>query len=261
MSETVQSVERALDIINTIVAANRSLSVAELSQAMGLAPSTIHRILQTLMFKNYVFQDLQTKRYDIGPEIVDIGSALYLRYDLVRRVRPYLQELVELTGETAHVAQLYGTTAMYLSQVEPLSMVRMFTTPGSIAPLHCSDVGKVFLADLPAARIEEVIRKTGLPARTPQTITQPEALFQELQRARQSGYALDDEEREMGVRCISAGILNGAGKVIAAIGVAGPTSRLSRERISEVSAAVLGMAIRCADELIHQPLTAQPVES
>ncbi|MGY2893955.1 IclR family transcriptional regulator [Deinococcus sp. UYEF24] len=261
MSENVQSVERALDIINTIVAANRSLSVAELSQAMGLAPSTIHRILQTLSAKNYVFQDLQTKRYDIGPEIVDISSALYLRYDLVRRVRPYLQELVELTGETAHVAQLYGTTAMYLSQVEPLSMVRMFTTPGSIAPLHCSDVGKVFLADLPAARIEEVIRKTGLPARTPHTITAPQALYLELQRVRSEGYALDDEEREMGVRCISAGILNGASKVIAAIGVAGPTSRLSRERVLEVSAAVLGMALRCADELILLPAGAQPLES
>lgn len=260
MSENVQSVERALDIINTIVAANRSLSVAELSQAMGLAPSTIHRILQTLSAKNYVFQDLQTKRYDIGPEIVDISSALYLRYDLVRRVRPYLQELVELTGETAHVAQLYGTTAMYLSQVEPLSMVRMFTTPGSIAPLHCSDVGKVFLADLPAARIEEVIRKTGLPARTPHTITGPEALYLELQRVRSDGYALDDEEREMGVRCISAGILNGAGKVIAALGVAGPTSRLSRERVLEVSAAVLGMALRCADELIRLPAGGQPLE-
>ncbi|MFC4453977.1 IclR family transcriptional regulator [Deinococcus sonorensis] len=260
MSENVQSVERALDIINTIVAANRSLSVAELSQAMGLAPSTIHRILQTLTVKNYVFQDLQTKRYDIGPEIVDISSALHLRYDLVRRVRPYLQTLVELTGETAHVAQLYGTSAMYLSQVEPLSMVRMFTTPGSIAPLHCSDVGKVFLADLPAARIEEVIRKTGLPARTPHTITQPDALEQELQRVRQDRYALDDEEREMGVRCLSAGILNGAGKVIAAVGVAGPTSRLSRERIPEVSAAVRGMAARCAEELISQPDHAQPVE-
>lgn len=261
MSENVQSVERALDIINTIVAANRSLSVAELSQTMGLAPSTIHRILQTLSFKNYVFQDPQTKRYDIGPEIVDISSALHLRYDLVRRVRPYLQELVELTGETAHVAQLYGTTAMYLSQVEPLSMVRMFTTPGSITPLHCSDVGKVFLADLPAARIDEVIRKTGLPIRTPYTITEPEALYLELQRVRSEGFALDDEEREMGVRCISAGILNGAGKVIAAIGVAGPTSRLSRDRVLEVSAAVLGMALRCADELISQPLGSLPVES
>ncbi len=261
MSENVQSVERALDIINTIVAANRSLSVGELSQAMGLAPSTIHRILQTLTVKNYVFQDLQTKRYDIGPEIVDISSALYLRYDLVRRVRPYLQELVELTGETAHVAQLYGTTAMYLSQVEPLSMVRMFTTPGSIAPLHCSDVGKVFLADLPAARIDEVVRKTGLPARTPHTITRLDDLMQELQRVRQGGYALDDEEREMGVRCISAGLLNGAGKVIAAIGVAGPTSRLSRGRISEVSAAVLGMALRSAEELIQQPENSDPVVS
>ncbi|MDV6376260.1 IclR family transcriptional regulator [Deinococcus arenicola] len=254
MSENVQSVERALDIINTIVAANRSLSVGELSQAMCLAPSTIHRILQTLTVKNYVFQDPQTKRYDIGPEIVDISSALYLRYDLVRRVRPYLQELVELTGETAHIAQLYGTTAMYLSQAEPLSMVRMFTTPGSIAPLHCSDVGKVFLADLPTARVDEIIRKTGLPARTPKTITDEPALLSELECVRVQGYALDDQEREMGVRCLSAGLLNGAGKVIAAIGVAGPTSRLSRERIGEVSAAVVDMAQRCADELMRQPI-------
>lgn len=261
MSENVQSVERALDIINTIVAANRSLSVAELSQAMALAPSTIHRILQTLTVKNYVFQDPQTKRYDIGPEIVDISSALYLRYDLVRRVRPYLQELVESTGETAHIAQLYGTTAMYLSQVEPFSMVRMFTTPGSIAPLHCSDVGKIFLADLPAARVDEIVRKTGLPARTPHTITDKPRLQEELQRVRAQGFALDDEEREMGVRCLSVGVLNGAGKVIAAIGVAGPTNRLSRERVAEVSAAVVGMAQRCANELIHQSLPAEPVRS
>ncbi len=188
---------------------------------------------------------------------MDISSALYLRYDLVRRVRPYLQELVELTGETAHIAQLYGTTAMYLSQVEPFSMVRMFTTPGSIAPLHCSDVGKVFLADLPAARVDEIVRKTGLPARTPHTITSAATLLSELQHVQLQGYALDDEEREVGVRCLSAGILNGAGKVIAAIGVAGPTSRLSRERVAEVSAAVVGMAQRCADELIRQPQSAE----
>ncbi|GGJ68112.1 IclR family transcriptional regulator [Deinococcus aquiradiocola] len=260
MSENVQSVERALDIINTIVAANRSLSIAELSQNMGLAPSTIHRILQTLTAKNYVYQDPQSKRYDIGPEIVDISSALYLRYDLVRRIRPYLQMLVELTGETAHVAQLNGTTAMYLSQVEPLSMVRMFTTPGSIAPLHCSDVGKVFLADLPAARVEEIVRKTGLPVRTPHTITDPVGLTAELQRVRADGYAIDDEEREMGVRCLSAGILNGAGKVIAAIGVAGPTNRLSRSRIDEVSAAVVSMADRSANDLIRQPAVPDHVE-
>ena len=257
MSENVQSVERALDIINTIVAANGSLSVAELSLAMGLAPSTIHRILQTLTVKNYVFQDPQTKRYDIGPEIVDISSSLYLRYDLVRRVRPYLQTLVELTGETAHVAQLNGATAMYISQVEPLSMVRMFTTPGSVAPLHCSDVGKVFLADLPAARVDEIVRKTGLPARTPRTITDTVRLGEELQQIRLQGFALDDEEREVGVRCLSAGILNGAGKVIAAIGVAGPTSRLTAERVQEISESVTALAQRFATELIRQPAQAE----
>ena len=253
MSENVQSVERALDIVNAIVAANRPLSIAELSQAVGLAPSTIHRIVQTLSAKGYVFQDAQTKRYDIGPEIVEISRALYLRYDLVRRVRPYLQDLVDLTGETAHVAQLYGTAAMYLSQLEPLSMVRMFTTPGSITPLHCSDVGKLFLADLPGARVQEIVRKTGLPGRTPRTITDPEALNGELRRVRLQRYAVDDEEREFGVRCLSAGLVNGAGKVIAAIGIAGPTSRLTSGRVPELSRVVVALAERCSDELIRQP--------
>lgn len=91
MSENVQSVERALDLINTIVEAQRPLSIAELSQAMELAPSTIHRMMQTLSNKGYIHQDPCTKRYDIGPEIVQISRSLYLRYDLVRRVRPYLQ--------------------------------------------------------------------------------------------------------------------------------------------------------------------------
>lgn len=253
MTDNVQSVERALDLINTIVDAGRPLGIAELSQAMGLAPSTIHRILQTLTAKGYIHQDAGSKRYDIGPEIVEISRSLYLRYDLVRRVRPYLQELVDLTGETAHLAELYGTSAMYLSQLEPLSMVRMFTTPGSVTPLYCSDVGKLFLADLPPARVEDILRKTGLRPRTPHTLTDPAQLEEELQRVREQGYAEDDEEREIGVRCLSAPILNGAGKVLAAIGIAGPGGRVLKERLPELAGYVKGTAGRAATELILQP--------
>lgn len=253
MSESVQSIERALTLINTIVDAQRPLSIAELSQAAGLAPSTIHRIIQTLAARGYIHQDLATKRYDIGPEIVEISRSLYLRYDLVRRVRPYLQDLVDLTGETAHLAELYGTSAMYLSQLEPLSMVRMFTTPGSIAPLYCSDVGKLFLADLPPARVTDIIHKTGLRPRTPHTITSPDDLDAALQVVREQGYAVDDEEREIGVRCLSAPILNGAGKVIAAVGIAGSSGRVLRERVPELAACVQQVAHRAATELILQP--------
>lgn len=253
MSENVQSVERALDLINVIVDAQRPLSIAELSQVMGLAPSTIHRILQTLTTKGYIHQDPSTKRYDIGPEIVEISRSLYLRYDLVRRVRPYLQDLIDLTGETAHLAELYGTSAMYLSQLEPLSMVRMFTTPGSVAPLYCSDVGKLFLADLPPSRVDDIVRKTGLRPRTPHTITDPERLALALQDVRAQGYAEDDEEREIGVRCLSAPILNGAGKVIAAIGIAGPSGRVLKERVPELSGYVRAVAQRASRELLLQP--------
>ncbi|WP_019587656.1 IclR family transcriptional regulator [Deinococcus apachensis] len=258
MSDNVQSVERALDLINTIVDAQRPLGIAELSQAMGLAPSTIHRILQTLTAKGYIHQDAGSKRYDIGPEIVEISRSLYLRYDLVRRVRPYLQELVDLTGETAHLAELYGTSAMYLSQLEPLSMVRMFTTPGSVTPLYCSDVGKLFLADLPPGRVEDILRKTGLRPRTPHTITDPGQLEEELQRVREQGYAEDDEEREIGARCLSAPILNGAGKVIAAIGIAGPSGRVMKERLPELARDVKTVAGRAASELILQPQVGAP---
>lgn len=258
MSENVQSVERALDLINTIVDAQRPLGIAELSQAMGLAPSTIHRILQTLTAKGYIHQDGQSKRYDIGPEIVEISRSLYLRYDLVRRVRPYLQDLVDLTGETAHLAQLYGTTAMYLSQVEPLSMMRMFTTPGSVTPLYCSDVGKLFLADLPPGRVEDILRQTGLRPRTPHTITDAGQLEDALQRVRAQGYAEDDEEREIGVRCLSAPILNGAGKVIAAVGIAGPSARVLKERLPELARDVRTVAQRAAAELILQPRAEVP---
>ena len=256
MSEGVQSVERALDIIDTIVGAQRPLSVAELSGAMGLAPSTIHRILQTLTAKGYVHQDALSKRYDIGPQIVEVSRSLYLRYDLVRRVRPFLQELVDASGETAHLAELYGTQAIYLSQLEPLTMMRMFTTPGSVAHLYCSDVGKLFLADLPPARVRDVVDKTGLMPRTPHTITTWGRLQDELARVRQQGYAEDDEERELGVRSLSAPLLNGAGKVIAALGVAGPSSRLTRERVPEVSRAIREIAQRAAGELMLQPAEA-----
>ncbi len=253
MSENVQSVERALDIVSNIVTAQRPLSIAELSQQMGLAPSTIHRILQTLTAKGFVHQDSASKRYDIGPEIVEISRSLYLRYDLVRRVRPFLQELVDRTGETAHLAELYGTTAMYLSQLEPLTMMRMFTTPGSITHLACSDVGKLFLADLPPAAVRSIIDKVGLMPRTPHTIVSWDRLQDELQTVREQGYAEDDEERELGVRCLSAPLLNGAGKVIAALGIAGPSGRLTKERVPELSRHVREIAQRAAHELMLLP--------
>ncbi|KQR01038.1 IclR family transcriptional regulator [Deinococcus sp. Leaf326] len=253
MSENVQSVERALDMVGTLVSAHRPLSVAELSQQMQLAPSTIHRILQTLLAKGYVHQDPVNKRYDIGPEIVEISRSLYLRYDLVRRVRPYLQELVDATGETAHLAELYGTTAMYLSQLEPLTMMRMFTTPGSVTPLTCSDVGKLFLADLPGNSVEMIVQKVGFIARTPHTIVSWGRLQAELQTVREQGYAEDDEERELGVRCLSAPLLNGAGKVIAALGVAGPSGRLTRERVPELSQQIRVIAQRAAHDLMLAP--------
>ena len=132
-------------------------------------------------------------------------------------------------------------------------LTRVFTTPGSIAPLYCSDVGKLFLADLPPARVTDIIHKTGLRPRPPPTITSPDDLDAALQVVREQGYAVDDEEREIGVRCLSAPILNGAGKVIAAVGIAGSSGRVLRERVPELAACVQQVAHRAATELILQP--------
>jgi DNA-binding IclR family transcriptional regulator len=241
---SVRAVERALQLVELIAKSRSPLSITDLSKSLELAPSTIHRLLQTLVAQGYVLQYAQTKRYGVGRTVSEIGRALLLRHDLSHRAKPYLEWLVETTGETANLSSLYGTSAIYLNQVESPSMVRIHHALGSAAPLHASAMGKVFLADFSPQMLLDALDHSGLERFTDQTIITKAKLERDLLRTRKRGYALDDEELESGVRCIAAPVRGSSGLVISAIGISGPSSRMTDERLDELGNQVLEAATR-----------------
>lgn len=248
-SSTVRAVQRALQLIEVFARSRGPFAISELAAEVGLPPSTVHRLVQTLMSLGYVVQYQQSKRYGVGRGIAEINRAMLLKYEFSRFAKPHLEALVESTGETAGLAALYGTSAIYLNQVEAPAMVRVSNPVGTPVPLHCTAVGKVFLADFRPAMLEETIAYAGLAPSTPHTLTTKESLERELERIRHQGYALDDQEYAEGVRCLAVGLRGSSGAVVAALSVCGPLNRMSDRRLPELAQLVMETADRFARQM------------
>jgi IclR family acetate operon transcriptional repressor len=227
----VQSIERALDLLECLAHSSTWMGISELSASTGQPVGTVHRLLQTLMARDYAVRDSRTRRYALGPAFRMLAGADLLTPDWNEIAMPFLHELVEISGETANLAVLERDRAVYMAQAQPSRMVRMFTELGNRVPLHCTGCGKVLLAYQPEKVVDSIIATTGLPAFTEKTITDPEQFRQELATIRQRGYAIDNGEQEEGVRCLAVPVYGTDGKVIAAISISGPSSRLDSSRI------------------------------
>ena len=227
----VQSVERTLDLLEYLARSSSWVGVSELSNATGQPVGTIHRLLMTLVARNYVMRDGRTRLYTLGPAFRRLAGISLQTPDWTEIGTPLLRELVEISGETANLAVMEGDRAVYVAQVQPRRMVRMFTELGNRVYLHCTGCGKVLLAYQPDSVIASIIAETGLPGFTDTTITDPGQLKQELEMIRQQGYAIDNGEQEEGVRCLAAPVYDPRGKVIAAVSISGPGSRLDSRRI------------------------------
>ncbi|NLX92167.1 MAG: IclR family transcriptional regulator [Firmicutes bacterium] len=226
----VQSLERALNILEVMAREGAPISVTELAEKVNLKISTVHRLLSTLSFRGYVEQDPEDNKYKLGLKLLEIGNSVLNHSSDIRTIaRPYLEELVEKCNETANLAILDETDVVYIDQVESknLIIVRMFAQVGNRGPVHCTASGKALLAFYPEAKIDEIIEKLEMVKYTNETITDRNHLKKELQRIRQDGYALDWGEREEHVRCIAAPIFNFEGKVIASISISGPSTRIT----------------------------------
>lgn len=218
----VQSLERAFDLLERMADAGGEVGLSELSASSGLPLPTIHRLMRTLVSCGGVRQQ-PNRRYALGPRLIRLGeSASRL---LGSWARPFLAELVEATGETANMALLDGDEAVYVAQVPSHHSMRMFTEVGRRVLPHSTGVGKALLAHLPADEVRALLARTGMPAATEHTVTEPEALIAELDRVRERGYAVDDNEQEIGVRCLAVGVPDSP--TAAAISVSGPAGRLT----------------------------------
>lgn len=246
---TVQTVERALNIMEALADVKGEIGIVELSRLVNLHVSTVHRLLSSLMKRGYVSQNAQTGRYSLGSNVLRLCRAFHGQSDIRAQARPFLQSLMEESGETANLIVLDRDEAVYIDQVQSPHLVRMFAEIGRHVPLHSTGCGKVLLAYQKPEERARIMREKGLPANTPHTITSPDELEKELAKVRAQGYAIDNEEQEIGVRCVAAPVRDYTGQVVAAISLSGPTTRLSLERIKALAPLVVAACAKLSASL------------
>jgi IclR family acetate operon transcriptional repressor len=240
--DTVQSLTRALGLLNALARHDQGLGLSEAAKETGLAVSTAHRLLSTLQYENFVRFDPERSVWMIGVQTFIVGSAFLRARELTGVARPLMRQLMERSGETVNLAVEEGGEAIYVAQIECRKTMRAIARPGGRAAMHCSGVGKALLAAMPEDEVERIIALRGLPAATAKTITTPAGLRAELQAIRERGFAIDEEENAIGLRCVAAPIFDENGKPVAAISLSGPTARIGDDLLLSLGDAVLDAA-------------------
>ncbi|MDQ4215291.1 IclR family transcriptional regulator [Microbacterium capsulatum] len=223
-STGVKSVSRVFDLLELIADAGGDATLSQLAAAAGLPLPTIHRLLRTLVGHGYARQ-LANRRYALGPKLVRLGEVANRQFGLIAKVQ--LQGLVDRLGETANLATIDGDRVVYISQVPSPHAMRMFTEVGGRARLHSTGVGKAILAQLSDDEVRDIAARAGLPRATARSLGSIETLLADLAICRERGYAIDDEEQELGVRCFAMPVPDMP--VLTAVSVSGPMSRVSEE--------------------------------
>lgn len=246
-SGDVRALVRGLAVLEAL-AGGHDLNLSELSRRTGLPVSTAHRLLETLRRRGFV-QSVDEGRYRVGLRAFEVGMGFLRSQRLPEVARPVMVSLVDRVRETANLAVRDGSEAVYVLQVESDRMLRLFAQPGARHPLYCTGVGKVLLAWEPEEVVRALLGPGPLPRFTPRTLTHPEDVVRHLRRVRARGYAVDREERESGVRCVAAPVRDASGRVVAALSVSAPASRLPNRRIPQVAATVVAAAHRISRQL------------
>jgi IclR family acetate operon transcriptional repressor len=245
---TVQSVERALDVLEALADHGGEAGLSEIAARTGLPYGTIHRLLRSLLSRGYVRQE-SDRRYALGSALVRLGGAAERMVGVW--AQPYLEKMVALSGETANLAVLEGDYVVYVAQAASPRRLRMFAEVGRRVLPHSTAVGKVLLAE--RADAAAVLQRTGLPRRTDHTIVSLDAMLAELETVRAQGYAMDLGEEELGVHCMAVPVYNG-GKVIAALSISGPIERIESLDRDELAQSMRGIAEEFGAE-VRQPGT------
>jgi IclR family acetate operon transcriptional repressor len=254
-SGSVQSLLRALSILEFLASAQEGATLAEVVRSTRLAPSTAHRLLTTLQQAKHVQFDPHGARWSVGVKAFVVGSGFLNTRDIGRLCRPLLRRLVDLTGETANLAIEDEGMAVYLVQIESRQTMRAITRPGGRAFLHSSALGKAILAFLPESEVERILAERGMKRFTRRTLDEARKLSSELKNIRKRGFAIDNEEYTPGLRCVAAPVFDEHGHPIAALSVSGPTIRVTSERASELGRMVAATANELTGDFGGRPPT------
>lgn len=246
-----RSVQRVSALLKALAGEPEGMLLADLAAAAGLPESTTWRLLATLIDEGLVERAADgSGRYQVGLETFRLGSAVLKRLGIGQNVLADLEELAAQTGETVNLGALHGFHILYLQKVESQHTLRASLTVGSAAvPAHCSANGKMLLAHLDPGRLDALLDAHPLVAHGPNTITDRAALMAELARIRERGYAVDDMEFGPDIRAVGAPIRDHSGRVIAAVAVAAPSTRLTLEGAHALAPTVMATASRISTKL------------
>ncbi len=228
------AVERALTMLEAVAQEPQGLSNAEISRKLQIPKSSASYILRTLETQGYLNRDPNSGKYRVGLKILSLSRGALSGIDVREVALPIMRHLVEKTSLTCHLAILDGPEAVYIEKVEPPGFIRMDTWVGRRMRVHATSVGKALVAYIPQERLETFIGERAMEKRTPKTITTLPRLLKELEKVRTQGYAVDDEENNLGARCVGAPVFNQQGAIEASVGLSGTTNQVNAQTMPRI---------------------------
>ncbi|THD83449.1 IclR family transcriptional regulator [Aliigemmobacter aestuarii] len=243
---TVQSLDRALSLLERL-AASSGMTLSELATDTDESVATVYRALVTLQTHGMVEAEEPGQVWHVGAGAFRVGSAFLRRTKIVERARHPMDRLMRETGETANLGVESGDQVLFVSQVETHQAIRAFFPPGTMGPMHVSGIGKALLAWYPPEKVAGIVARRGLERFTSLSITSETALARDLARTRDRGFAIDDQERTEGMRCVAAPIFNAHGEPVAGLSVSGPAFRVGLSDTARLGEMVRAAADRVTD--------------
>jgi DNA-binding IclR family transcriptional regulator len=247
----IKVLDKSLSVLDVLFQNNAPLSIMEISKKLGIYPSTIHRILDTLKYRGYVEQNPDNQKYLLGLKLVELGMARYHQINLVEEVSPFLKELVAECNETVHLAVLDHEELLYIAKRDSDQTIGlgMVSRVGRRAPLYSTGLGKILLAHVAEKERKRIIAHIKIQQFTKNTITNKEELEKELEQIRKQGVSFDREENEKEVYCIAVPVKNYHGEVIAALSVSSPTYRINAQRKKFLKKSILSIGRKISKRL------------
>ncbi len=234
---SIQVIERMMSLLDVLADMPAPVSLKILAQRTGLHPSTAHRILAVMTGAALVERHHDTGTYALGIRLLELGNIVKSRINIRQVALPYMQQLHELIGEAVNLGIRHEDEIIYVERTSSgSSLVRVVYLVGGRAPLHLTSVGKLFLAADGLADVRAYVRRTGLPGKTPHSLTRLDALEKELDEIRRHELAYDNEEAEIGLRCIAAPIRNDEGRLVAGLSISAPSDRHNPDWVTPIKA-------------------------
>ncbi|MDO4581608.1 MAG: IclR family transcriptional regulator [Bacillota bacterium] len=247
-TKIVSSVQKATEILTVLAESEHGLGVTEISNKLNYKVSATYHLLNTLHQSSFIDQDSKTKKYRIGFGLFKISSMAKKQSTVASIAQTYLEELRNKLDETCNLSVLDGNHIVYIAQAESSNLLKLFTQLGARVPFYCTGAGKVMLSYKPEKVQDYIIGATTMEKYTKNTLVTAEDLKKEFASIIKKGYALDNEEREVGVTCVAAPVFDCNCEVIAAISIAGPTSRLVEKDLHNI----ISNVIDTTNELSHR---------